>query len=508
MREVPANTCTSHNPPRKGTWARDYDSYQQPTHQTSTGRVRRPLGHSEGVPPLDTCAQPAATPHPYPEGPETASDGAARSPELSVRSRQMDSGDTSKTIPTKALSWSQLMHSIRSDTPLSVMEHSCEYKLRTKTNIRAGMESSVHSQVERAHEPEKGQIQDCTRSSKYFKMVQVNEDQPGIDHIQDFLISIKLQDEVQLNEDQQGIEHIQDCMRSIKLHDVVQVNEDQQGIEHIQDYIRSIKLRDVVQVNEDQQGIENIQDCIRSIKLCDVVQANEKNKQGMEHMQYCMRSNKHYELVQVNEHENQQGRENIHNSMKSALHYEGLQEHGSKNQQGMEHHQDNIRLPLLLKPREYVEHQSINNFLETSGSDDSDALEKLNQAAWMSSCCDELLDLVEDRDLQGDGNIFLFREVACLIEVLHQHGVNIIRSGVVEELENLNQKHVDVENDIIRSGMVEELENLNQTYVDLQKELEIHYLEVMLRICDNEMCEEAINRIIGKAEKGQVFCYE
>ncbi|KAL8089910.1 hypothetical protein AgCh_039394 [Apium graveolens] len=31
---------TSHNPPRRGTWARDYDSYQQPTPQTSTARVR------------------------------------------------------------------------------------------------------------------------------------------------------------------------------------------------------------------------------------------------------------------------------------------------------------------------------------------------------------------------------------------------------------------------------------------------------------------------------------
>ncbi|KAL8092948.1 hypothetical protein AgCh_034995 [Apium graveolens] len=32
------------------------DSYQQPTHQTSTARVRRPLGHSGGGPPPDTCA--------------------------------------------------------------------------------------------------------------------------------------------------------------------------------------------------------------------------------------------------------------------------------------------------------------------------------------------------------------------------------------------------------------------------------------------------------------------
>ncbi|KAL8118399.1 hypothetical protein AgCh_016068 [Apium graveolens] len=88
VREVPANTCTSHNPPRKGTWARDHDSYQQPTHQTNTARVRRPLGHSGGGPPLDTCAQPAATPHPSPEGPGTPSDGAARSPELSFGARR------------------------------------------------------------------------------------------------------------------------------------------------------------------------------------------------------------------------------------------------------------------------------------------------------------------------------------------------------------------------------------------------------------------------------------
>ncbi|KAL8102623.1 hypothetical protein AgCh_027223 [Apium graveolens] len=57
MRGDPANTCTSHNPPRKGTWARDGDSYQQPAHQTSTARVRRPLGHPGGGPSLDTCKQ-------------------------------------------------------------------------------------------------------------------------------------------------------------------------------------------------------------------------------------------------------------------------------------------------------------------------------------------------------------------------------------------------------------------------------------------------------------------
>ncbi|KAL8134987.1 hypothetical protein AgCh_009855 [Apium graveolens] len=63
-------------------------SYQQPTNQISTARVRRPLGHSGGGPPLDTCAQPAATPHPYPEGPGTESDGAVRSPELSFGARR------------------------------------------------------------------------------------------------------------------------------------------------------------------------------------------------------------------------------------------------------------------------------------------------------------------------------------------------------------------------------------------------------------------------------------
>ncbi|KAL8157195.1 hypothetical protein AgCh_002052 [Apium graveolens] len=53
----PTSTCTPHNPPRRGTWARDNDSYQQPTYQTNTTRVRVPLGHPEGGPHLDTCMQ-------------------------------------------------------------------------------------------------------------------------------------------------------------------------------------------------------------------------------------------------------------------------------------------------------------------------------------------------------------------------------------------------------------------------------------------------------------------
>ncbi|KAL8092238.1 hypothetical protein AgCh_034505 [Apium graveolens] len=52
------------------------------------GACQRPLGHSGGGPPLDTCAQPAATPHPRTEGPGTPPDGAARSPELSFGARR------------------------------------------------------------------------------------------------------------------------------------------------------------------------------------------------------------------------------------------------------------------------------------------------------------------------------------------------------------------------------------------------------------------------------------
>ncbi|KAL8135128.1 hypothetical protein AgCh_009963 [Apium graveolens] len=57
LRGVPPSTCTLHNPPRKDTWARDDDSYQQLTYQTNTVRVRVPLGHPEGGPRLDTCMQ-------------------------------------------------------------------------------------------------------------------------------------------------------------------------------------------------------------------------------------------------------------------------------------------------------------------------------------------------------------------------------------------------------------------------------------------------------------------
>ncbi|XP_074347244.1 zinc finger BED domain-containing protein RICESLEEPER 2-like [Apium graveolens] len=43
-----------HNPPMRGTWARDGDSYQQLTSQTSMTRVSTPLGHPEGGPYLET----------------------------------------------------------------------------------------------------------------------------------------------------------------------------------------------------------------------------------------------------------------------------------------------------------------------------------------------------------------------------------------------------------------------------------------------------------------------
>ncbi|KAL8120804.1 hypothetical protein AgCh_017837 [Apium graveolens] len=66
MRGVPASTCTLHNPPRKGTWARDSDSYQKPIYQTNAAHVRRPLGHPEGGPPLDTCKQSTQARRPLP----------------------------------------------------------------------------------------------------------------------------------------------------------------------------------------------------------------------------------------------------------------------------------------------------------------------------------------------------------------------------------------------------------------------------------------------------------
>ncbi|KAL8105237.1 hypothetical protein AgCh_029143 [Apium graveolens] len=53
-----------HNPPRRGTWARDNDSYQQPTYQTNTARVRVPLEYPEGGPRLDTCMQSTQGRHP------------------------------------------------------------------------------------------------------------------------------------------------------------------------------------------------------------------------------------------------------------------------------------------------------------------------------------------------------------------------------------------------------------------------------------------------------------
>ncbi|KAL8095443.1 hypothetical protein AgCh_036773 [Apium graveolens] len=63
------------------------------------GACQGPLGHSGGGPPLDTCAQPAATPHPRIEGPGTPSDGAARSPELSFGARRRGAPSLGLGVP-------------------------------------------------------------------------------------------------------------------------------------------------------------------------------------------------------------------------------------------------------------------------------------------------------------------------------------------------------------------------------------------------------------------------
>ncbi|XP_074377535.1 gibberellin 3-beta-dioxygenase 1-like [Apium graveolens] len=57
LARVLTSTCALHNPPRRGTWARDDDNYQQLTYQTNTARVRVLLGHPEGGPRLDMCMQ-------------------------------------------------------------------------------------------------------------------------------------------------------------------------------------------------------------------------------------------------------------------------------------------------------------------------------------------------------------------------------------------------------------------------------------------------------------------
>lgn len=275
-----------------------------------------------------------------------------------------------------------------------------------------------------------------------------------------------------------------------------QAHNNSQGIEHIQVCTRSSKHSDVVQVYEDQnqQGIKHVPDCMRSANHYDVVQASEEaNKHGIEHIQYCMRSTKHYGVLQESDQEyNQQGIEHIQNLMISAMHYEVVQENEHGNQQQVEGTQDSIRSPLLSKPREYDEHQEINNILETGWSDVLKERTCVNQqrinrmqAHMLTLWFDKLLDLVEDGDLQRKEKLILDPKVVCLIKLLHHYGVNTIRSGVDQELENLNQKHVNTE-----------------------KDLEIQYkkkgLELMLRICDNEMCQKTIYQIIGKAEMGQV----
>ncbi|KAK1396098.1 hypothetical protein POM88_005961 [Heracleum sosnowskyi] len=299
----------------------------------------------------------------------------------------------SKAIAAEA--WTQLLHSILSDSPPSDMsklyyysypvthdiylQHNLnslgiyKYKLGTE-NIRAKIISFMHSQGVQTDEQGVEHFQNSTRSLvqvngdaskqgiKYiqnnmrfgtnYEVVQAtkNGNQQGIEHNPDYKRSntpYKVE-QITENENKQGIEHIQYNMTSFPCCEVVQTNEDenQQGIEHIQNSTRSYPRCEVVQTNEDeyQQEIEHIQNSMRSFPRFDVVQTNEdENQQGIEHIQSSMRSYPRCEVVQTNEDEYQQGIDHIQNSMRSFPRFDVVQTNEDENQQGIEHIQNNTR---------------------------------------------------------------------------------------------------------------------------------------------------------------------
>lgn len=311
------------------------------------------------------------------------------------------------------------------------------------------------------------QIIDYNHFQHNLKRLEIHKYKLGTENIR---AKISLHSQVvQTNE--QGVEHIQDSTRS-----VVPANEDavKQGIEHIQYGMRSGTSYEVVQANENQLGIDHIQYSMRSSTPYQVVQANEDEiQQGIEHIQYCMRSTKHYEVLQANDQDyNQQGIDHIQNRIISAMHYEVMRENEHVNQQGVESTQDGIRSRirsrLLSRPREYDKHPAINNILETGWSDVLKERACVNrqrisrvQAHMLTRWFDKLLDLVEDGDLQQKEKVILNPKVVCLIKLLHHYGVDTIRSGVAQELENLNQEHVNTEKGLEIQYKNKVLEHIN-----------------------------------------------
>ncbi|KAK1384477.1 hypothetical protein POM88_022212 [Heracleum sosnowskyi] len=414
---------------------------------------------------------------------------------------------TTRAIATEA--WSQLVLSIISNSPPIDMSRNYyytypetglnylgkqlkrleryKYKLGTK-NIQTRMRYNMPSvqAIERENQQGIEYMRDCARSIKQSKIQQENEDEihQGIEHIQESLRSCKhSQVAVQTNEDenQQGIEHIRESLRSSKHSKVLQENKEeyQQGIEHIQDCLISSKHYQVARAEKDEehQGIDHIHDSLSLLVNSEFVVANEhENQQGVNHVLDSLRSNKQSEVVQEDEVKNLHGIENFQECPISSKVSKVVQTNKDGNQKRMEHIQDTLRLnthseleqanehgkrndlirdsiksTVSFKPPEFDDDELIKKYRRIAGSTDlpEDVHQRINynEARKMSTLFDELLDLIENGDLLREEKPTLRFQVLKVIKLLHHYGVDTIRIGVENELEDVNLKSNQIEED-------------------------------------------------------------
>ncbi|KAL1807924.1 hypothetical protein ACET3Z_024914 [Daucus carota] len=226
-------------------------------------------------------------------------------------------------------------------------------------------------------------------------------------------------------------------------------------------------------------------------------------KLGTESIQSRLRSSIHSQVPLPNEHHHRPGIKSVRGSISSS---KDDYENEDANEQDIEHIRDDekrfnrvrddARSAMFSIPADYENHPIINYSESLRSTGLPKALYELEnayqhllsygEAKKLSTLFDELLDLVENKDLHGEEKLTLRIQVLKVVKLVHHYGIDTIRTGVEEELEDMNQK-----------------------YDDVKKNLALLYrkkgLEVMLRICDAEACQRTISEIIGKAERDQVL---
>ncbi|KAL8094287.1 hypothetical protein AgCh_035983 [Apium graveolens] len=373
------------------------------------------------------------------------------------------------------------------------------------------------------------------------KLVQANEGkyQQGIEDIQPVTRSIGLcvdDKVVQANEDKyrQGIEDIRPATRSIGLSvddKVVQANEDkyQQGIGDIHPVTRSIGFRvddKLVQENEAiyGQGIEDIQSVTRTNVGNKLVQENEdKYHQGNDHIQSVTGTTANEEMMQACEAENQNEITHEQEVLLSLLAFlefvedEIWEEHLTLRSEVLEAYElmhgngvaDTVRsemegkdpkiqyqekrLELLLRICDQeiclksIQLQKVGEDVYCKHCEMSQTSEDGNQlwikhAEELSNLFDDLFELVENGNMDGEEEPGVQVKVLKLIKILHHFGVDTIQNAVENELKDMKQKYDDAVED---------------PAIQFKKK----GLEVMLRICGNESYERAINEIVRKSKR-------